>query len=77
MLYMPMIDLWAVEEYDRASEDDSETCEVGMEDELHPSAHIEGIEFQTVGRKASYLWTSFVEQVESIRVNSSLTILVS
>lgn len=77
MLYMPMIDLWAVEAYDRASEDDCDSSEVGMEYELHPSAHIEGVESQTAARKASYLWNSFVEQVESLRVNSSLMILVS
>lgn len=77
MLYMPMIDLWAIEAYDEASEDDCETSEVGMEYEFCPSAPVEGTESQTTVRKASYLWTSFVEQVESIRVNSSLIILVS
>lgn len=76
MLYMPMIDLWAIETYDEA-DDDCETSEVGMEYEFCPSARVEGIESQTAVRKASYLWTSFVEQVESIRVNSSLIILVS
>ncbi|KAL1563731.1 hypothetical protein AAHA92_06161 [Salvia divinorum] len=79
MLYMPMIDLWGIETCHEASEDDCETSEVGngMEYEFCPSAHVEGIESQTATRKASYLWTSFVEQVESIRVNSSLIILAT
>ena len=79
MLYMPMIDLWGIETSHEASEDDRETSDAGngMEYEFCPSAHAEGIESQTAARKASYLWTSFVEQVESIRVNSSLIILVS
>ncbi|XP_057796365.1 uncharacterized protein LOC131012432 [Salvia miltiorrhiza] len=77
MLYMPMIDLWAIETYDEASEDDCETSKVAMEYEFCPSAHVEGIKSQTSVRKASYLWTSFVEQVESIRVNSSLIILAT
>ncbi|XP_047948643.1 uncharacterized protein LOC125194461 [Salvia hispanica] len=79
MLYMPMIDLWGIETSHEASEDDRETSDAGngMEYEFCPSAHAEGIESQTAARKASYLWTSFVEQVESIRVNSSLIILAT
>ncbi|KAH6775606.1 hypothetical protein C2S52_013167 [Perilla frutescens var. hirtella] len=80
MLYMPMIDLWAVETYDEACETSSmepRSSEVGVEHGLCPSAHAEGTESQTAVTKASYLWTSFMEQVESIRVNSSLIILAT
>lgn len=84
MLYMPMIDLWAVETFDKASDDECEpssmeprSSEVGMEHGLCPSAHAESTESETAVRKASYLWTSFIEQVESIRVNSSLIILAT
>lgn len=92
MLYMPTIDLWAVETYDKASEDDYEpssmepqssgeiSCdghfEVDMEHVPCPSADVEGTQSQTAVTNASYLWTSFIEQVESIRVNASLIILV-
>lgn len=77
MLYMPMIDLWAVETYEKASEDECEPSEVGMEHGLCPNAFVEDTESQTTVRKASYLWTSFIEQVESICVNSSLIILAT
>lgn len=77
MLYMPMIDLWAVETNEKASEDECEPSEVGIEHGLCPNAFVEDTQSQTAVRKASYLWTSFIEQVESIRVNSSLIILVS
>ncbi|KAG8364905.1 hypothetical protein BUALT_Bualt18G0047100 [Buddleja alternifolia] len=92
MIYMPTIDLWATETFDEAYEGDCESSpmdpqssrktfcdgqfEVDREDELCPSAEAEVTESQTAVRKASYLWTSFIEQVESMRVNTSLIILV-
>lgn len=92
MLYMPTIDLWAVEAYNKVSEDDYEpssvspqssrekSCdgrfEVDMEHEPCPGSNVERSESQTEEKEASYLWTSFIEQVESIRVNTSLIILV-
>lgn len=77
MLYMPRIDLWAVETYEKASEDECEPSEVGIEHGLCPNAFVEDTQSQTAVRKVSYLWTSFIEQVESIRVNSSLIILAT
>ncbi|KAI3466086.1 hypothetical protein Pfo_022749 [Paulownia fortunei] len=93
MLYMPAIDLWAIETYDKASEDDWESssmepqssgkiycdghCEVDMEHGLRPSADVEAAKSQSAAKKASYLWTSFIEQVESVRVNTSLIILAT
>ncbi|KAL8505783.1 hypothetical protein ACS0TY_016848 [Phlomoides rotata] len=93
MLYMPTIDLWAVEANNKVSEDDYEpssvnpqsseeiSCdgrfEVNMEHGPCPVADVEGRESQTEEKEASYLWTSFIEQVESIRVNTSLIILAT
>lgn len=87
MLYMPIIDLWAIETYGKGSEGncesssmESQSCdgqsEVGMENGFCPSADVEWAQSQTVVKKASYLWTTFVEQLESMRVNTSFIILV-
>lgn len=92
LLYMPTINLWAVEADNKASEDDYEpssvepqfsrntSCnghfEVQMEHGPSPSADAECTESQSAVKKASYLWTLFMEQVESIRMNTSLIILV-
>ncbi|KAK6132807.1 hypothetical protein DH2020_033450 [Rehmannia glutinosa] len=93
VLYMPIIDLWAIETYDEAFEDGCESSsmktqssgkissdwhgEVDMEDGLCPSNDVEATQSQIAVKKASYLWTSFIEQVESMRVNTSLIILLT
>ncbi|KAK6132788.1 hypothetical protein DH2020_033466 [Rehmannia glutinosa] len=93
VLYMPIIDLWAIETYDEAFEDGCESSsmktqssgkissdwhgEVDMEDGLCPSNDVEATQSQIAAKKASYLWTSFIEQVESMRVNTSLIILAT
>ncbi|KAL0328450.1 UNVERIFIED_CONTAM: hypothetical protein Scaly_2277600 [Sesamum calycinum] len=93
MLYLPTIDLWAIETCDKASEDGCESSsmepqspgktssggrwEVDMEDGLYPSADVMATQTQTEVKVASYLWTSFIEQVESMRVNTSLIILAT
>ncbi|KAL6561797.1 hypothetical protein OROMI_017398 [Orobanche minor] len=74
MLYLPMIDLWAFETHEETSDD---SCEVGMENGLHPSSDVEATWSQPAAKKASYIWTSFIEQVESMRVNTSLIILAT
>ncbi|KAL0406771.1 UNVERIFIED_CONTAM: Tat-binding7 [Sesamum latifolium] len=92
LLYLPTVDLWAIETCDKASEDGCETSsmepqfpgktsfggrsEVDMEDGLFSSADLIATQTQTEVKVASYLWTSFIEQVESMRVNTSLIILV-
>ncbi|CAA0816329.1 P-loop containing nucleoside triphosphate hydrolases superfamily protein [Striga hermonthica] len=91
MLYMPMVDLWAVEAHDEISEDGCETTsmkpqssdchgEVEKENGFCPSAGAAGSEApqsQPTAKKATYIWTSFIEQVESMRVNTSLIILAT
>ncbi|KAL7143373.1 hypothetical protein ABFS83_08G187000 [Erythranthe nasuta] len=94
MLYMPAIDLWAIETYDKASEHECGSsssmeaepsermscdgdCEVDTEHGI-PSADVEeATQSETAARKASYLWTTFIQQVESMRVNTSLMILAT
>ncbi|KAK4420388.1 Tat-binding7 [Sesamum alatum] len=93
MLYLPAIDLWAVETCDKASEDGCESSsmepqspgktssggrwEVDMEDGLYPSADVTATQTQTEVKVASYLWNSFIEQVESMRANTSLIVLAT
>lgn len=93
MIFMPRIDLWAVEMSSEACDLESysvllqsqsfekKSCyrlgEVGKEDEL--CARAKGTDMAqspTAVRKASYLWNCFIEQLDPIRVRSSLIILV-
>ncbi|GFP78632.1 tat-binding homolog 7 [Phtheirospermum japonicum] len=74
LLYMPMIDLWAIETHVETSED---VCEVDMENGLHSSSDVEATWSQPVAKKASYIWTSFIEQLESMRVNTPFIILAT
>lgn len=80
---MPRIDLWAVETSSQEESKCSETC---IQSTAERSLSSDGSE---VGDKekccrdrnraileASYLWTLFIEQVESIRLSTSLIILV-
>ncbi|CAA2977654.1 atpase family aaa domain-containing [Olea europaea subsp. europaea] len=94
MIFMPRIDLWAVEMSSEACDLESysvllqsqsfekKSCyrlgEVGKEDEL--CARAKGTDMAqspTAVRKASYLWNCFLEQVDPIRVRSSLIILAT
>ncbi|KAL3636892.1 hypothetical protein CASFOL_019191 [Castilleja foliolosa] len=74
LLYMPMIDSWAIETYVETSEDG---CEVDMENGLRSSSDVEATWSQPVAKKASYIWTSFIEQVESMGVNTHFIILAT
>ncbi|KAL3849214.1 hypothetical protein ACJIZ3_011096 [Penstemon smallii] len=89
MIYMPRIDLWAIETYNETSDGHRESssvefqpsekiscdgkCEIDREHN-HSSSPEEEV---TALKKASYLWTSFIGQVESMRVNTSLIILAT
>lgn len=85
MIFMPRIDLWAVETSFEACEQESyekkssyRLGEVDKEDELFARAKVtEMAESPTAVKKASYLWNYFLEQIEPIRVSSSLIILAT
>lgn len=86
---MPRIDLWAVEtSYEEEchspatkvdfSEESSflEHSNVNWRPELNGGSFAESAEPQVPIIKASHLWCSFIEQVESICVSTTLIILV-
>ncbi|KAL7585327.1 hypothetical protein Lser_V15G45369 [Lactuca serriola] len=62
MIFMPRIDLWALETYNQVDEEEKEKPEK--------------TEIPSV-LKSSHLWSSFVEQAESIFISSSLMILAT
>lgn len=92
MVFMPRIDLWAVETIQQTMEDtdpvstdpDNDYSGLrhnhGSKDELvsgsnkHETAYQVGD--QAANSRASSAWSLFVEQVESICVSTSVTILV-
>nr|XP_043627896.1 uncharacterized protein LOC122599445 [Erigeron canadensis] len=66
MVFMPRIDLWAIETCHRVSEDNCVSSKsVGLSDA------------DDLVSRASDLWRSFVEQAESIFISSSLMILAT
>lgn len=93
MIFMPRIDLWALETSSEACDQEDyfvsvepkssekKSCnrlgEVDKEDELCARAEGKEVaESPTAMKKASDLWNYFLEQVEPIRLHSSLIILV-
>lgn len=84
VVFMPRIDLWAVEEDFQIAEK-TDSCSVNH---LSPSQIVEKENGINTGKnskektkcqankKASYAWMSFIEQVESIGLSTSLMILV-
>lgn len=92
IVFMPRIDLWAVEMCYQEESDCSATgvefpdenrfslehSDVDEEKKSCPNKHksAELAEPKDAILKASHLWTSFIEQVESIRLSTSLIILV-
>ncbi|XP_051136311.1 uncharacterized protein LOC127254971 isoform X2 [Andrographis paniculata] len=87
LLYMPAIDLWAFEMDDEAPEDCKPSSNNHNSSDVHYATDMkhaipasddkEALKVQTSMKKASYLWTLFVEQVESMRVNSLMMILAT
>ena len=80
---MPRIDLWAVETsyeecHSPATEVDfsEQSSFVEHSDDLNQCSPAESAEPQVPILKASHLWCSFIEQVESICVSTSLIIMV-
>lgn len=87
MVFMPRIDLWAVEtspqaveESDSISTNDQKCHEKVIEKENisgpQKCKSSESAGEQGVTQRASSSWSLFVEQVESLRVSTSLMILV-
>lgn len=91
MIYLPRIDLWAIENVDKKENDsssDSESSEemsfvkhsqVGKKEnqskKVCESSVVAAVS-QDASLKTSQIWSSFVEQVDSICVSTSLMILV-
>lgn len=73
ILFLPRIDLWAMEtqylSHEEQSDSPSSRCTEGGD-------FREISETKDAAKTASYLWSSFMEQVESISVCTSLMILV-
>ena len=93
ILFMPRIDLWAVEkhfqiskktdsfsinhvlpEMDKSCFKPSQVLE--KESEFNSEKNSAGMSKGQANKKASHVWMSFIEQVESIGVSTSLMILV-
>lgn len=78
MIFMPRVDLWAMETSDLVCQDDGsslvnpESLGKDKERSFNHSAEQAGDAL----KRASYLWSSFVEQVESICMATSLMLLV-
>ncbi|XP_073026996.1 uncharacterized protein [Primulina eburnea] len=80
MIYMPRIDLWAIEMCNEAREGNHDLA--SMEPQCPKNLSSEGkceieMEHDACPVKVSYLWTLFIEQVESMCVNTSLIILAT
>lgn len=86
VVFMPRIDLWAVEESLQVTEE-SDSCskhhhspdqvaQKENESDKLQYASEEMIEHQCAGQSASHAWSSFIEQAESICLATTLIILV-
>lgn len=88
MIFMPRLDLWAVKTNYQVSKaqgvslsmkpqssEEKSLNEISNEDNF-PVANMTEVESRSEVREASYVWNSFVEQVETLGVSTSLTILV-
>lgn len=95
MIFLPRIDLWAVETCHKVNDDgdassinhqvyeekessltNSQVVEEENESPIHQCIPAEMTELQNAAQSISPAWSSFVEQVESISVSTSLIILV-
>ncbi|XP_009591845.1 uncharacterized protein [Nicotiana tomentosiformis] len=87
MIFMPRIDLWAMETSDQVCQEDSCSSvkpeSLGKEAHLHNNSDDErnfNHSAEQAGdalKRASYLWSSFVEQVETICVSTSVMLLAT
>ncbi|KAG6756635.1 hypothetical protein NC652_028382 [Populus alba x Populus x berolinensis] len=96
MIFLPRIDLWAVETCHKVNDDgdassinhqvyeekessltNSQVVEEENESPIHQCIPAEMTEPQDAARSISPAWSSFVEQVESISVSTSLMILAT
>lgn len=76
VVFMPRIDLWAVEtHYDVASEvDTSKKMETEFPEQQGLSEEMAGP--KGLQQSSSQAWNSFIEQAESVCVNTSLVVVV-
>ena len=79
---MPRIDLWAIETCQQIDESDESSIHQQLSSKgedssrnADQSSHEMGNSY-TIVRTASHAWSSFVEQVESLCVSTSLMIMV-
>lgn len=88
VVFMPRIDLWAVETVNQVAEESNSSSTlheapmredpqlVQKESSLQLSELAETVEASSAVQSFSHVWSSFVEQVESICVSTSLIIVV-
>nr|GMC70222.1 ATPase family aaa domain-containing protein [Ipomoea batatas] len=89
MIYMPRLDLWAVETNYQVCEAQGVSLSVKPQSfeekspkeisngDNYPVANMTEVESRREVREVSYVWNSFVEQVETLGVSTSLTILAT
>ncbi|XAR68307.1 hypothetical protein NMG60_11003390 [Bertholletia excelsa] len=94
MIFMPRIDLWAIETFDQVGREENYPSSTSSEPSdtscMEYSQHFKETQFnqkicnlsettvsQGASLKTSYIWNSFVEQVETICVATSLMILAT
>ncbi|XP_059283460.1 uncharacterized protein LOC132037042 [Lycium ferocissimum] len=82
MIFMPRVDLWAMDTCDQVCQEDD--CSSVNPESLGKEAHLHyNIDKETADQAgdaqkiASYLWSSFVEQVETICVSTSVMLLAT
>ena len=95
MIFMPRIDLWAIETCKQVDgeESDSSLTDPELSEDMSSVKHSQVVEkenhscqqlcelseteaSQDASKKTSHIWSSFVEQVASMCVSTSLMILV-
>ncbi|CAI0440943.1 unnamed protein product [Linum tenue] len=77
MLYLPRIDLWAIGTCQEMNDFDESAHQQLPEEEVKVSENSDEDSYNSSIQTASYAWNSFVEQVESLRVSTSLIILAT
>lgn len=78
LIYMPRIDLWGIETYNQLDGDESDSSANNSGLPGHMGSEVSEMDMSVdVSPKTSLIWNMFVEQVESISVSSTLTILAT
>ncbi|CAH9104466.1 unnamed protein product [Cuscuta epithymum] len=77
MIFLPRLDLWAVETTSKVFETEEKSFDEVNKEDTFPVANTMVVESENEVREASYIWNSFVEQIETLCISTSLTILAT